>query len=355
MLDFVGVWKTEHKLYKKLARDPVILNHETTITGILTRIEFLARSCVLGTGGWLFESYILRCGMTSDREMLQKQILKNIPFDDWVIAHLVRSYSVQFWYQVITSIHKVNKFACEPLQMFTLLLEYHGLSRLGTHLLAFCGGCLLPRTNDRNRDTKLVQYDEESKKFILEGKAVIAFDNYSHSFGSAAMRLNKGTHMNHMNVTVGGLSIMKHPVDQSFVLQRGEFCHSIPSSKAELEPFVEVVLDRLCNALVEIQQETKKDFSYFEIARCVREDIETVPLTSREVEKEDSKIEDHFDLHSFRPLFVSDRNSAENEGMAHLMSYIFNLCIEVIGNHKYVYVRMDAAVFCKWLRVNIFL
>ena len=45
--------------------------------------------------------------------------------------------------------------------MFTLLLEYHGLSRQGAHILALCGLVIGPRTANGTKKRKLAIYDEE--------------------------------------------------------------------------------------------------------------------------------------------------------------------------------------------------
>ena len=235
MDDDFKVWIEEHELYRKLAWDSRIRNPNTSIDDVLKIVEEVDKSHVMGTGGWLFESYIIRFGSNPDSQYLCKQIRKDTPLDDDTRDDYLAQYSVAFWFHLIMSIHKVNKFASEPLQMFSILLDYHGLSRAGMQYLALCHAAVLPRSLDRNKEKKLVEYDKLNQSIILEGKAVICFDNYNHAWGSAAMKLNKNTHMLNMNVTVCGISVMKTPVIQDFVYDaKSNAIPSIPASKEDL-------------------------------------------------------------------------------------------------------------------------
>jgi hypothetical protein len=227
------------------------------------------------------------------------------------------------------------------------------LSRLGRQILAFCGAAINLRTGDRDRDAKIMTYDEEQKSIILSGKAVIAFDNYNYAFGSATLKLNRRVDRINMNVTVCGISVMKADVKQSFKVVDGTVYHSVPKSREDLLELVGPLSDRLSRVSKNLEAQTDSPFSYFEIARCVEEEIGTVPLTSEESKVTDEPEHMQFNLDSYHPIFVSNRDTVENVGMAHLMSRIFNMVVDVIGERKYVYVRMDVAVFNKWLRVRI--
>jgi hypothetical protein len=351
MTDFVEVWQIEHKLYRKLAWDPKIRDPATSVEDFLLRIEEIAQSCVVGTGGWLLEAFILRYGSQEDALFLSRQIRNNFKLDADERKSMIVPYSLKFWFHVVRSIHHVNKFASEPLQMFSLVLEYHGLSRQGAQILALCGAAMIPRTTDRKKKRKLDEYDEENNSLTIEGKVVISFDNFNHSWGSAAMRLNKKTYMINMNVTVAGLSVMHNPMDQSFVIVNRRALHSVPSTKAILVRYIDSLMTKLKKVQQDLIDMTGKPFDFFSIARCVKEEIETVPITSIETMSVDEGEEDHFNLESYRPAFVSIRDTTENKGVAHLMSRIFNMCSNVLRQRKYVYVKMDAAVYKKWLRV----
>ena len=102
-----------------------------------------------------------------------------------------------------------------------------------------------------------------------------------------------------------------------------------------------------------MEEQTRTPFGYFDISRVIRERISTVPLTSQFNQPQDEKYADHFGLSNYRPLFVSKRDTAENEGLAHLISRIFYLGLEYVGHRHYLYVRMDASIYNKWLRVTL--
>jgi len=148
-------WLLEREFYRKLASDPVITDDTTSIEGVLARCEALGPSVSLGKGGWLFESYIIRWGKKNDFKSLRKFLMKREKLDQGESDVFVRKYSIPFWFHVITSIHKLNKFACTPLRMLTCLLEYYGLSRSGIQLLAHCDAAISPNTLDLCRTPTL--------------------------------------------------------------------------------------------------------------------------------------------------------------------------------------------------------
>jgi len=275
MVDFLQVWELENKLYRRLSMNKTIRDPCTTVPKFLEIIEELDRSCVLKTGGWLFESYILRYGKGKDIAKLQNLIASENPdsCEDFA-TKMYKQYSLQFWYHVICAIHKVNKFATEPLQMFTFLLEYHGLSRMGLHLLGVCEVAIRPRTGDRPKKSKTIEYDDDLKRIILDGRAVIAFDNYNHCYGSAAIDLTRKVAWTQMNVTVGGISIMKRPIDQSFVHEEGTLLPSIPSKKSDLSKFIPLLLEKLSSRLDDLNEQVSEPFAYFEpVSMCRRRDF----------------------------------------------------------------------------------
>ena len=190
--------------------------------------EKLSPSYILGSGGVLFESFILRRCSVKDHNMFmtlvrQKknsglQIFVNEEFKN----KLVSKFSIPFWYHVIqccASIHQRNNN--KPLEQLTLNLEYRGLSRFGIEIMAACGAATPPRTHDRKRNENLLKYDEENKQIVLEGQAVIAIDNYSHFYGSPTVSLKRTNQIILANNTVAGLSLIREPVNLDFVYTQG--------------------------------------------------------------------------------------------------------------------------------------
>ena len=104
------------------------------------------------------------------------------------------------------------------------------------------------------------------------------FDNYYHAYGSAAIKLDRNTNMQLMNVTVGGLSIMATPFPQTFLRSRsGMDVPSVPTRRLDLDKYRNVLLDNLEASLIRCNQDLSRPFAYFEKSRVVRERIQTVP------------------------------------------------------------------------------
>jgi len=228
----------------------------------------------------------------------------------------------------MTTIHKVNMFATAPLRLFTYLLEYHGLSRFGMQLLGLCEAAIRPNTLFRTRKQEVLDYDSKTKELITSGSGVICFDNYNHSYGSAAIKLDRSTNMLLMNVTVGAMSLFRYPIDQKFVvLDSGKS----PPTRMCLDPYREAVLQKLDDALIRCNDGLSRPFAYYEKSRVIRENTKTVPLTSPNQCPEDTIRADRFNLKSFRPIWVTARDSSLNLGIANIMMRIFNDYLPLLG------------------------
>ena len=110
------------------------------------------------------------------------------------------------------------------------------------------------------------------------------------------------------------------------------------------------VLASLEDTLDEINSQVSAPFAYYEISRVVEEKTQTV-LTSKRKREEDVESSDRLSLDFFRPAFVSGHDTTANLGMAHIMSRICNMYLDLLVQKQYMYVRLDAAVYFKWLRV----
>ena len=68
-----------------------------------------------------------------------------------------------------------------------------------------------PRTYDRRLDTELKIHDLNVAGLLEENKALIVFDNYSHSFGNPRFNSDRATQVANANYTVMGLSECRQP------------------------------------------------------------------------------------------------------------------------------------------------
>ena len=93
---------------------------------VLDLSEQIRPSEVLGVGGYLFESYIIRYGAKKNCDVLALHLTRHTKLPLAFRKEIVRDETARFW--IIRSIHSVNLFANFQLRLFTLLLEYRGLS-----------------------------------------------------------------------------------------------------------------------------------------------------------------------------------------------------------------------------------
>ena len=107
-----------------------------------------------------------------------KQENKNAPssLQDFT-KQILTTFTLPFWFHVITTSPCINRTRNKPLAQLTLMLEYRGLSRFGIEILAACKVATHTSTHDRIRDTRLLIYDNEnnifSKKALLSSLLII--------------------------------------------------------------------------------------------------------------------------------------------------------------------------------------
>ena len=84
--------------------------------------------CLVGTGGLLFEYYILGHAKDTDYNLLYTAIHSNQIFTRQQRRHFVLQYSLLFWFDTIRQCHHLNQQCTRPLAFWTMLEEYRGLS-----------------------------------------------------------------------------------------------------------------------------------------------------------------------------------------------------------------------------------
>lgn len=223
---------------------------------VLLLSEKIAPSYILGVGGILFELFFLRISNRKTHDAFVKlvkqkdekkfTILQNQNFKSAILS----TFTLPFWFHVINVSASINRKRNQALAQWTLMLEYRGLSRFGIEILSACKVATHPRTHDRIRNNRLLIYDNENKRIISEGKAVIAIDNYSHFYGSATISLNRSNQLLLANNTVGGLSVLRTLLNLDFVYTRaGNVLPSVPSERVVLATYITQFKDNLCTVL----------------------------------------------------------------------------------------------------------
>ena len=120
-----------------------------------------------------------------------------------------------------------------------------------------------------------MKYDAENKKFIIDGKAVIAFDNYNHQFGSPTLSLNRTSQMLNANFTVLGLSITPTVVDNTFVRHlRGRIVTSLPPRIFAC--YMAQFIANLKHAICDVNEIVSQPYCYYEVSQVVSDSIATI-------------------------------------------------------------------------------
>lgn len=355
--DYYHFIDLEYIFYEKLATREELNDPSLTYESLFDLCDAISPSLVLGTGGILFELFILRFGAHKHRSLLRKQLDlrpgKPLHLEDH--NEIVRQYSLLFWFEVISKLPLTNRNCNTQLFLFTLALEYRGLSRLGIQYLALCGAATNPRTFDRKRLQELSHYDSTITRLVDNGQAVFGFDNYSHFFWTPKIAVGQSSSKLGTNCTVGAISIPQITLPNNILYNlNGDIIPSTPRVKVTLACYVKPFINDLKHILCDIKDVTGDHYTYWPLARVVRENISTVPASVQiQGDKQDEKDEnqDHSrGLKHFRPWFVSADDPSSNFGTTNTIVRFFKEGMEAL-KRKYLYVRMDVDLWMKWLRV----
>jgi hypothetical protein len=193
---------------------------------------------VVGSGGVLFEYYVLLNAPANLAVKFRRFLNSTDAPDDDVLRLLILSkFSFRFWYDAIRVMRSVNQKCNKPLALWTMLMEYRGLSRTGRMLASAVYGSLPVSTYDTYKKKMVLEYQEEMHSLFSNNLALVTIDNYSHFYNSASLvnpvAGSRETQYITCNYTVGALSRFEDNVDNhnfSFVKTRsGNFLDSFPA------------------------------------------------------------------------------------------------------------------------------
>jgi hypothetical protein len=161
---------------------------------------------------------------------------------------LAKKYSSRFWFHSILQMHDLRKQCVKPLLMWSMLLEYRGLSRIGQQLCSVVGAGVPIRTYDRQKKFLLKQYDKDVQDLVTSNSGISTWDNYSHIWPESGLRLDRDVSYVQSFFTVSAVSKLNVRPAQGFpfaMLANGEVLDSVPAKKAQLEPYVNMVGSRI--------------------------------------------------------------------------------------------------------------
>lgn len=346
----------ERGILQQIAKRSEISDPSLNFEQLLLVSERVSPSLFLGMGGVLFELYVLRLGKPRHVSFIETG-LSNVGRVEIDFStkrdSLIKDHALPFWFYVISSLPCVNQKCNLQLYRLSLNLEYRGLSRFGFQILSSCKVAVNPRTYDRKRAAHLVSYNNDNKKFILDNKVFLCFDNYNHYYNNPLVSLSKQSNLSLANFTVIGLTYLRTEVDNSHVkLPNGIIRTSVPKKLIALGAFIKSVRDLLHDTFNNFNDLVTSPYQYWEISRVVRERISCVPMKS-EIKQPGDDPHPERGLSLYRPFMVSNQNTGSNKGLANVLTKILQLVAGLLAT-SYFYLRVDVDIYMKILRVNPF-
>jgi hypothetical protein len=247
----------ERKILEKLASSKKANSYRVDFLGLLDESEKIAHSSAILNGGSyffsitifsgiLFEAYILRLGKNADVTLLRHHLQHGIVMNEANQKRYVALYTIPFWLYLVTAIQKVAPSVGSLLFIWTLCLEFYGLSRFGINLLAQGSVAQSIRTYDRWRLEYLKKYDNKLMEMIHANQGMLVYDNYNHQYGNPKLDTERKEQMSLANYTVGAVSRYVVTIDLNIKARaNGDVLLSVPHLKTSLTKFQPIFLQRV--------------------------------------------------------------------------------------------------------------
>jgi hypothetical protein len=218
---------------------------ETFVVFLLSvsNLQFLV-SVVGNTGGKLMEIYILQYGKGGDCIPLQKALEGTHDLTDYFKTNLIKTYTLPFWLHLAVTLHQLNQQVTGPLTLWMLLQEYRGLSRLGRAMANYVGLAPSLRNYDKVRSALLEDATLQIAEITSSGRCLVAFDNYTHQYGTPALTTDRKVPYFQARFTVG--AVIEWPPEATtdinfIVLKDKTYLTSVPASVQDLKLFEDKV------------------------------------------------------------------------------------------------------------------
>jgi hypothetical protein len=380
----------EREILESLATSEALTNVCVDLATFLEILEQTNPSQALLTGGVLFEAYVIRNGSKKHSNMLIHALEKHTNLNEQVEA-IFKANAMPFWFHMVTSCRDVDRTCNINLFYWTLLQDYHGLSRFGRFVASVARVGMDPRTYDRHLNAALQKHDQNVASLLQENKALIVFDNYSHSFGNPRFKSDRSTQIANANYTVMGLSECAQPMCRYVVDEKGlplfypykdkkRTFHSCrrhrpftSSPKGRFGGFFTFPVEQAPKNVSRLQQvfysyknqnmrslsdvsQWSAPYNYWELSEVVKHNVVTVPLASpsriqSEREEEHALLYHERGLQNFRPWKVHQSNSASNKGLMNIIADVHLAALHATARGEYAFVRVDVSIFRSWCMV----
>ena len=181
----------ERTILETIGKSKPANTFNVNFSGLLDACEKAEASTCLKNGGKLFEAFIIRVGKQKDSLLLRRHLEHNIPMHADIQNFFVKKYTIQFWFYFVTSMQRVSRFIGSLLFIWTMCLEFYGLSRFGMQLLSHAKVGQDIRTYDRWRLEYLSKYDAKVATMIARNDGILVYDNYNHQYGNPKLDLDR--------------------------------------------------------------------------------------------------------------------------------------------------------------------
>jgi hypothetical protein len=185
--------------------------------------------------------FIILFGKENHSRELKSAVTASIPLKRERILLLNKQYSFPFWLHLAITLHSINQKVVYPLGMFTLLLEFRGLSRIGRAISHFVGVAPTVRTVDKIKQHLLKLQAFEIQDMIKNSICIVTLDNYSHVYGSSSISTSRNTQFLLQNYSVVALVKVPKQIHVNYIQLKSSgkstFLASLPSSFADLKVY----------------------------------------------------------------------------------------------------------------------
>jgi hypothetical protein len=182
--------------------------------------------------------YVYQYGRKASSNQVLKAMKQNVMLSERVIVLINKQYAMSFWLHLAKSLHEMNQKVIYPLALFTLLLEFRGLSRIGKSICNYAGLSPTVRTIDKVKESLLVAQKKEISELIESEIFMIAADNYTHIYGSPSITTSRDTQYHNPMYSVVALVKIPIQVPANLIPLTGvTYASSVPSSIADLRVF----------------------------------------------------------------------------------------------------------------------
>jgi hypothetical protein len=152
-----------------------------------------------------------------------------------MIDRLQKRYVMSFWLHLAQTLHHLSQKVVCPLALWTLLLEFRGLSRVGKTMLNYSGLAPSVRTVDTLKGELLMKQSADLQFIVDHHVFICALDNYTHVYGSPSISMNRDTQYHNPLFSVVAVVELTKQFASKFIAHAGSYFASLPPAAIDLK------------------------------------------------------------------------------------------------------------------------